>query len=149
MDIGNQFQSLQTEDLTKRKVLGNVSSLSNELVFLTFSYLSIKNRLLKHVRKTSKIYKCINEDFDVELFQQMVKYKVFDRISFVKLVDCTYYWIHQLQMPIRDKLTAESKMRVLDADIESFITTFINEVNTCLDILDFDIHTFFNQEIVL
>jgi len=105
-------------------------------------YTEIKNRLTRYIKKDSKTYKLIDEQFDICLFKQMIENDVFDFNSLFKLINSTFYWIELLQAPVRDKSTKESKNRVLNASREKMVSTFIKEVNECIDLLDEDFQIF-------
>ena len=45
--------------------------------------------MLVYVKKDSVTYKNIENSFDKELFEQMIKNDVFDAVSMIKLVDNT------------------------------------------------------------
>jgi hypothetical protein len=105
-------------------------------------YSEIKNRLLKYIKKDSKTYKQIDEQFDIILFRQTIENNVFDMDSLLRLVNTTYYWIKMLQAPIRDQSTEQSKNNILTAKPEKMVSTYIREVNKCLDYLDEDLVKF-------
>ena len=106
-------------------------------------YSEIRNRLLHNIRKDSKTYNQISEDFDIDLFEQMIKHDVFNFDSMHKLIDNTYTWIGRLQSPCRDESLEESKQRVLSVKSAKIVSVFIMEVNQCIDLLDEDIQKFF------
>jgi len=116
-----------------------VNSNNPDFDWIVELYKEIKQRLLKYKKKDSKSYNSINESFDVDLFEQMIKNKSFNENSMIKLIDITYYWIKQLQAPVRDKYTNESKMKVINSESNKRISTFIIEVNMCLDNIEEDI----------
>lgn len=105
-------------------------------------YSEIKSRLLKYIKKDSKTYKQIDEQFDIILFRQTIENNVFDMDSLLRLVNTTYYWIKMLQAPIRDESTEQSKNSILTAKPEKMVSTYIREVNKCLDYLDEDLIKF-------
>jgi hypothetical protein len=104
-------------------------------------YTEIRDRLCRYFKKDSKTYIQINNSFDIPLFKQMIENDVFDGNSLIKVIDTTYYWIEQLQAPIRDESTRESKNKVLSiTDPYKVIPCFIVECNTCLDLFDIDMY---------
>jgi len=109
-------------------------------------YTEIKERIIKYIRKDCKVYKQIDDDFDIKLFKQMIEYDVFNYESLLKLINNTFYWIKHLQAPIRDEMTEEAKQRILNSQPEKMVSTFIKEVNTCLDILDEDLINYIKKE---
>lgn len=109
-------------------------------------YLEIKNRLIRYLKKESNVYKQIDEEFDVVLFKQMLENDVFDLESLLKLVNNTFKWVKLLQAPARDKTTEDAKSRVLSAPPEKMVSTFIKEVNFCIDLLDEDFVNFINEK---
>ena len=119
----------------------NIKSDKPDYVWLVKLYTEIRNRLCKYFKKDSKTYLQIQDSFDIELFKQMIENDVFDSNSMIKVIDTTYYWIEQLQAPIRDKSTKESKDKVLSiTDPYKIIPCFIIECNTCLDFFDIDMY---------
>lgn len=101
-------------------------------------YIEIKTRILKYVKQDSNTYKMIDDNFDVDLFKQMIENNAFDETSMKQLIDKTFYWINKLQAPYRDTTTNESKNVILNAESSKIISTYIREVNKCLDNLDED-----------
>jgi len=105
-------------------------------------YSEIKERLIKYIKKDSKIYKQIDDEFDIVLFKQMITNDAFDNNSLFKLITNTFSWISKLQAPIRDKETEEAKKRILNADPSKMVSTFIKEVNVCINNIDEDIYNY-------
>ena len=100
---------------------------------------------MKFIKKDSKVYKQIDEEFDIELFQQMIENDVFDNNSLIKLINTAFYWVKFLGAPVRDKNVEESKNRVLTSDPSKVISTFIKEINICIDYIDEDIINFIKE----
>lgn len=121
---------------------GTVSSDNPDYEWIVNLYAEIKHRLIRYIKKESKIYKSIDEQFDIVLFKQMIENDVFNVDSLFKLINTTFYWIETLQAPVRDKSTKEAKSRVLNAPREKMVSTFIKEVNQCIDLLDEDFENF-------
>ena len=67
---------------------------------------------------------------------------MFNFDSLFKFINTTFYWIETLQAPARDQSTKEAKNRVLDTQPEKMVSTFIKEVNQCIDLLDEDFLNF-------
>jgi len=105
-------------------------------------YEEIKERLIKYIKKDSKIYKQLDEEFDTVLFKQMITNDAFDLDSLLKLINNTFLWVGRLQAPIRDKETEEAKKRVLNAEPNKMVSTFIKEVNLCINNIDEDIYNY-------
>ena len=120
-----------------------VNSEKPDYVWITNLYTELRDRLCCFTRKDSKSYLKIIEEFDVELFNQMITNDVFDQNSFLKLVNNTFGWIEKLQAPMRDESTRESKNRVLSSDPKNFISTFLKEIHNCLDNLELDMENYF------
>ena len=120
-----------------------INSEKPDYEWVTSLYKEIRNRLCKTVRKDSKTYNKIIEEFDIELFNQMITNDVYDQNSFLLLVNNTFGWIEKLQAPFRDEFTRESKNRVLSSDPKNFISTFLKEIHDCLDNIDYDIEKYF------
>jgi len=120
----------------------NINSAKPDYEWIVRLYEEIKNRLIKYIKKESNVYKEIDSQFDTELFKQMIENDVFNMDSFTKLLNSTYYWIEKLQAPERDSFTKESKNRILNAENNKLVSTFIKEVNLCIDLLDEDFTNF-------
>ena len=120
-----------------------VNSEKPDYVWITNLYTELRDRLCCFTKKDSKSYFKIIEEFDVELFNQMITNDVFDQNSFLKLVNNTFGWIEKLQAPMRDESTRESKNRVLSSDPKNFISTFLKEIHNCLDNLELDMENYF------
>ena len=72
----------------------------------------------------------------------MIENDVFNVDSLFKLINTTFYWIETLQSPARDQSTKYAKNRVLSVKPEKMVSTFIKEVNQCIDLLDEDFENF-------
>jgi len=122
-----------------------VNSEKPDYVWITNLYTELRDRLCCFTLKDSKSYLKIIEEFDVELFNQMITNDIFDQNSFFKLVNNTFGWIEKLQAPMRDESTRESKNRVLSSEPKIFISTFLKEIHTCLDNLELDMENYFRS----
>jgi hypothetical protein len=109
-------------------------------------YEEIKIRLLRYIKKDSKTYKSIDESFDIDLFKQMISNDVFDSISMMKLINNTFYWIEQIQAPIRDDFSNKAKEIVLSSEPNKIVSSFLKEVYKCLEYLDDDMYNFFKNK---
>jgi hypothetical protein len=127
------------------KIDETVNSKSVDYEWIVRLYEEIKNRLLRYVAKGSKTFRNIDDDFDTILFEQMIRNEAFDTSSMLKLVNNTYYWLGRLQSQARDISTEESKLRVLNSENKKMVSTFIREVNSCIDNIDEDLKTCFNK----
>ena len=105
-------------------------------------YTEIRDRLSKYLKKDSKKLKKLEEDFDIDFFYQLIINDVFDFNSMIKLIENTFFWIKNLQAPIRDKSTEESKIKILKSEPQKMISTFLKEVHICIDNIDQDIENF-------
>jgi len=101
-------------------------------------YTELRDRLLSFLRKDGKLYKELNESFDIPLFKQMIENDVFDLESMVKLVNNMFNWILKLQAPARDTETSEAKSRVFNSEPTKMISTFLKEVHICIDKMEDD-----------
>jgi|UniRef100_A0A6C0E145 hypothetical protein len=109
-------------------------------------YEEIKITLLRYLKKDSKTYKSIDESFDVDLFKQMISNDVFDCISMIKLINNTFYWIEQMQAPIRDEFSRKAKEIVLSSEPNKIVSSFLKEVHKCLEYLDEDMYNYFEKK---
>jgi hypothetical protein len=128
------------------KINDTVNSDTPDYDWIILLYKEIKERIIQYVKKDSKVYETIDDAFDVVLFEQMIRNDVFDQKSMLSLINITYYWIYNLQAPIRDKETDESKKRVLNSEPNSRVSTFIIEVNRCIDNIDADLKNIINNK---
>ena len=119
-----------------------VASKNPDYEWIVDLYSEIKQRLVRYIKKESKTYRLIDEQFDIALFKQMIENDVFNFDSLFKLINTTFYWIETLQSPARDQTTKEAKNRVLSVQPEKMVSTFIKEVNQCIDLLDEDFLNF-------
>ena len=115
-----------------------IASNSPDYEWIVDLYAEIKQRLVRYIKKDSKTYKLIDAQFDIPLFKQMIENDVFNTDSLFKLINTTFYWIETLQAPARDQTTKDAKNRVLSVKPEKMVSTFIKEVNQCIDLLDED-----------
>lgn len=122
----------------------NFNSDNPDYNWITNLYIEIRDRLCSYLNKNSKTYNKIHEDFDHELFKQMIQNKVFDSVSLFKLINNTFYWIEKLQAPCRDDFTIESKNKVLNTDQKNIISVFLKEVHLCLNNIDEDMNNYKN-----
>ena len=121
----------------------NVNSEKPDYEWITNLYAELLNRLASFLKINSRNYKLLQDEFDVELFRQMITNDVFDQISMLKLVNNTYGWIQKLQAPARDSETDESKNRVLNSDPKNMISTFLKEIHVCIDNIEKDLLEFY------
>jgi len=110
-------------------------------------YAEIRDRIVVKVKPTGRTKARILEDFDVELFQQMVTHNAFDGDSLLRLVNTTFKWIHDLQMPARDSDTEAAKQRVLQAgtSMVEIVPVYIKEAHGCLDTMEQDFKEFYEN----
>jgi hypothetical protein len=111
-------------------------------------YAEIVDRIAAKVKKDGPTFKKIHQDFDVDFFKQLLTNKVFDSNSLIGLVNTTFRWIHDLQMPIRDTSTEEARQRVLQthSSMADIVPMYIKEVHGCLDLLEKDMDEFFENQ---
>jgi len=154
MNVQKENQIINTDEIEKQMkeqmkkaffdlIDSTVNSEKPDYVWITNLYTELRDRLCNFTKKDSKSYFKIIEEFDVELFNQMITNDVFDQNSFLKLVNNTFGWIDKLQAPVRDESTKESKNRVLSSDPQNFISTFLKEIHNCLDNLEYDMENYF------
>ena len=110
-------------------------------------YAEIGDRIAAKVNPTGDTHRRIREDFDVALFRQMLEHDAFDGQSLLRLVNTTFTWIRNLQMPVRDPDTAAAKQRVMASGrtMVDVVPAYIREVHGCLDTLDADLKEFYDN----
>ena len=124
-------------------ITDTVNSEKPDYEWITNLYIEIRDRLGRYLNKEGKTFKQLQDDFDIELFKQMIEMDVFDLNSMLKLVNNTFDWIFKLQAPIRDKETEIAKNNILSSEPHKMISTFIKEVHKCLDNIDEDMAKLF------
>lgn len=119
----------------------------NDHKYIVRLYTEIRDRLTNMlINKTGPTYQKIIADFDVPFFEQRLQHQVFDRNSMVSLVEMTFTYLHDLQMPIRDSVTAAAKSRVLESKaIEEIVPMYIKEVHLILDTMEQDMKEFYDN----
>ena len=111
----------------------SVNSDKPDYKWISELYIEIRDRLLGLVKKDGKIYKQINEDFDFELFQQMIENNIFNYECMIKLVNNVFDWIEKLQAPMRDSATREIRNTIFKTEPHKMISYFIKESHLCID----------------
>lgn len=141
--------SIQIEQQMKKAFFDlideNVNSEKPDYDWITNLYSEILNRLASFLKNKPKNYKLLQDEFDIELFRQMISNDVFDQMSMLKLVNNTYGWIQKLQAPARDSETNESKNRVLNSEPTKIISTFLKEIHVCIDNIEKDLIEFYKK----
>lgn len=72
----------------------------------------------------------------------MIKNDVFNHDSMLKLINTTFFFIKKLQAPYRDEETLESKKKILNTEHTKIVSTFIIEVNKCIDNINKDLEKY-------
>lgn len=110
-------------------------------------YAEIRDRLAKFIKKNAPTHQRLMAEFDVDLFEQMLRNNAFDGHSLVSLITNTFKWIHDLQMPIRDSETEEAKQRVMQAGstIIDVVPVYIKEAHGMINILEKDMQEFYEN----
>ena len=139
--IHNNFQKAFFDAIDE-----TINSKNPDCEWICKLYEEIKTRLLRYLKKDSKTYKSIDESFDVDLFKQMISNDVFDCISMIKLINNTFYWIEQMQAPIRDEFSRKAKEIVLSSEPNKIVSSFLKEVHKCLEYLDEDMYNYFEKK---
>jgi len=141
--------SIQIKDQMKNAFFDlideNVNSDKPDYDWITNLYEELLNRLSLFLKKDSNNYKLLQDEFDVELFRQMISNDVFDQVSMLKLVNNTFGWIQKLQAPARDEETNNAKNRVLSSEPSKMISTFLKEIHICIDNIETDIIEFYKK----
>ena len=141
--------SIQIEQQMKKAFFDlideTVNSEKPDYDWITNLYSELLNRLASFLKNNPKNYKLLQDEFDIELFRQMISNDVFDQMSMLKLVNNTYGWIQKLQAPARDSETNESKNRVLNSEPPKMISTFLKEIHVCIDNIEKDLIEFYKK----
>ena len=123
----------------------NINSENPDYEWISKLYSEIKQRILKIVKKDSKTYNLIDEQFDIVIFEQMIKNDVFDFDSLFNLINNTFDWIKKLQSPARDEETEKSRQKVLQSEPKHIVSNFICEIHKCIDYIEEDLVNFYNN----
>ena len=118
---------------------------TDDYEYIVRLYTEIRDRVATLVQKNGKTYQKIHEEFDVPFFEQLLTHKQFDGNSMTGLVNTTFKWIHDLQMPLRDTYTEEARQRVIEAGgttMADFVTVYVKEVHTTIDLVVKDMKEF-------
>jgi len=123
-----------------------VNSKSPDYEWIVRLYLDIRDRLLRYIKKGTDTYRIIDDQFDEKLFEQMITNDVFDKQSMIALINGSFNMVLRLEAPERDKATLESRQRVFESEPEKIVSTFIREINQCLDLIDVDFINLFAEK---
>jgi len=123
----------------------NVNSEKPDYDWITKLYIELRDRLSLCVKKDSKTYNQIYNDFDEKLFYQMILNDVFDFNSMLNLINNTYDWILKLEAPVRDQSTIESKNKVLNSEPKNIIPMFLKEVHICINNIQEDLENYIKK----
>ena len=98
------------------------------------------------LKKNGRAHDRLLSDFDVAFFEQRLRNNAFDGDSMVSLVNTTFSWIHNLQMPLRDSATAAAKDRVMNSGTTLLeVVRYIMECHKCIDTLHADVKDFYEN----
>lgn len=119
--------------------------------WITRLYSEIKERLIKLLRKESKLYKEIDEKLDVQLFNQMISHNAFSGSDFYSLIQYVFDTCIRLGSPQRDNDTKNKKQEVLDVmnnggTFADIVVIFIENANNCIDSIYEDIANLYKDE---
>jgi hypothetical protein len=123
-----------------------VNSKSPDYEWIVRLYLDIRDRLLRYIKKGTDTYRIIDDQFDEKLFEQMITNDVFDKQSMIALINGSFNMVLRLEAPERDKATLESRQRVFESEPQKIVSTFIREINQCLDLIDVDFINLFAEK---
>ena len=110
-------------------------------------YSEIQDRLTAFLKKDGPTYRRLKQDFDVPFFEQRLRNNAFDGASLANLIEMTFSWIHNLQMPIRDTSTNEAKKRVMDSGstMAEVVPIYIKEVHSVINTMEQDMKEFYEN----
>ena len=110
-------------------------------------YAEIQDRLAAFLKKDGPTYNRLKQDFDVPFFEQRLRNNAFDGQSLANLIQVTFTWIHNLQMPIRDTSSNEAKERVMQAGttMAEVVPMYIKEVHSVINIMEQDMKEFYEN----
>jgi len=107
-------------------------------------YTEIRDRLANMLKPNGPTHKRLMDDFDVPFFEQRLRHDAFDGNSMASLVQTTFAWIHNMQMPLRDSATEAAKARVLASGttMVEVVPAYLKEAHGCIDIMVKDMKEF-------
>ncbi len=110
-------------------------------------YAEIQDRLAAFLKKDGPTYNRLKQDFDVPFFEQRLRNNAFDGQSLANLIQMTFTWIHNLQMPIRDTSSNEAKGRVMQSGttMVEVVPVYIKEVHSVINIMEQDMKEFYEN----
>lgn len=110
-------------------------------------YTEIQDRLAKILKQNGRAHRRLLSDFDVAFFEQRLRNNAFDGDSMVSLINTTFSWIHNLQMPLRDSATAAAKDRVMNSGttLLEVVPVYIVECHKCIDTMHTDVKEFYEN----
>jgi len=123
----------------------NINSDKPDYQWITKLYIEIKEKLLSLVKKNSKSYNMIDEQFDIVIFEQMIKNDVFDFNTLFNLINNTFDWIKKLEAPARDESTEISRQKVLNSEPNHIVSNFICETHKCIEYIEEDLINYYNN----
>lgn len=118
--------------------------------WLTNLYKEIRDKLTRLMRPTSALYKEIIDTMDLELFEQMIRNKVFTPENMQNLVLYVFEITLRLCSPARDELIKSKREKLIilmkseDCTIANLVPMFIREVNESIDTIYEDIDKLMN-----
>ena len=120
--------------------------------WITKLYAEIKDKLTKLLKKTSSLYKEMDESLDVKLFDQMIRNNAFNGVDFYNLILYVFEKIKQLGSPQRDIVCDEKRDEIFElmknnATFSQIVPIFIKNSNFCIDKIYEDMHHFLNHPI--
>ena len=109
--------------------------------WITRLYAELKERLTSLLKPESALRKEMEELFDVELFDQMIRNKAFDGMDMYKLVTYSFTKCRQLGSPGRDAETTAKEQEVLahmqseGAIFATIVPLFLKNINESVDMI--------------
>jgi len=116
--------------------------------WITLLYSEIREKLTKILKKGSDLRNEIEDSMDVEIFDQMIRHKVFNPTNLYNLIKYTFEKCKQLGSAGRDKETDAKLKEVTDhmqsegATFASIVPLYIVNINYCIDMMYDDLSHF-------
>lgn len=131
-------------DLLKQRVAQNPPDYD----WITLLYTEIRDKLTKILKKGSDLRNEIEDSMDIEIFNQMIRHKVFNPSDLYNLIKYTFEKCKQLGSAGRDKVTDEKLKEIIDhmnsgnASFSSIVPLYITNINYCIDLMYEDLGYF-------
>lgn len=111
-------------------------------------YAELRKRLGQLVPNRADIHKELVENLDIELFNQMLEYEIFNSQDMRNLINYTFSFIKKFEAPYMDEDTNKDLASLYELmkteNLSVVIAQFLKIIHTKLDMIEKDINNFMN-----